>query len=172
MPEQTISITPDAKLYDVLAAYPQLGAVVNDLVPSFARLTSATLRDVVSRTLTLEQAATANNSSPVTLVMTLRQAAGVTETAPSGRSIGNAPDWVKSGEVVKELDARPLLAQGHHPKAEVLQELSGLEAGQIFLLVTPFVPGPLVEMGRQQGLSTWTRQGEAGRFETYFGKLD
>ena len=171
MPEQAVNITPDTRLSDVLSAYPELEPVVGDLIPSFAGLHTPALRAAVARTLTLEQAAVAGNASPVNVVMTLRKAAGIVEDSPTGSDIANAPDWVKAGEVVKELDARPLLARGHHPKAEVLNELSVLQAGQIFLLLTPFVPAPLVEMGRQQGLSTWTRQGEAGRFETYFGKV-
>ena len=172
MPEGTLNITPDTKLSDLLSAYPHLAPVVGDLIPSFARLHTPALRDSVARTLTLEQAAAAGNSNAVNLVMTLRKAAGLADASSNGRMNGNVPDWVKNGEVVKELDARPLLARGNHPKAEVLGELSALEAGQIFLLLTPIVPAPLVELGKEQGLSTWTRQGESGRFETYFGKLN
>jgi len=172
MPETTLNITPDTKLSDLLSAYPHLAPVVGDLIPSFAELHTPALRESVARTLTLEQAAAAANTPAVNVVMTLRKAAGIVDSTSADKNISNAPDWLKNGEVVKELDARPLLARGHHPKAEVLGELSALQIGQIFLLVTPFVPAPLVEMGRAQGLSTWTRQGEAGRFETYFGKLN
>lgn len=172
MAEVTLNITPDTKLCEVLSAYPQLEPVLGDLIPSFARLHTPALRESVARTLTLEQAAAAGNTSMVNVVMTLRKAAGLDDAVPNGTTLGNAPEWVKSGEVINELDARPLLARGHHPKAEVMGELSKLQPGQIFRLVTPFVPAPLVEVGKEQGLSTWTRQGEAGRFETYFGKLN
>ncbi len=85
--------------------------------------------------------------------------------------MANAPDWVRSGTIVDTLDARPMLAQGQHPKGLVLQELQGLKAGQVYLLITPFVPGPLIELGKSLECQTWTRQAESGRFETYFGKI-
>jgi Uncharacterized conserved protein (DUF2249) len=63
-----------------------------------------------------------------------------------------------------------MLAQGQHPKEMILKETANLTHGELFVLVTPFVPAPLIEIARAQGIQTWTRQGERGVVETYFGK--
>ena len=47
--------------------------------------------------------------------------------------------------IVKRLDARPLRAQGIHPVEEVLRDLAALAPGDAYELVTPHVPGPILE---------------------------
>jgi hypothetical protein len=88
---------------------------------------------------------------------------------PDAAVLAAAPDWVKSGQIVHSLDARPLLERGHHPKTEVLAQLATLQPGQIFQLTTPFVPGPLIDIGRAQDLAIWTVQSAPDHFDTYFG---
>jgi hypothetical protein len=166
---KNVAITPDAVLAAVLEAYPMLATLVAELVPSFGKLTSPSLRQIAARTLTLEQAAATANISIPQFIMQLRKAAGLPDVV-AAPTLNGAPEWVRSSQVTETLDARPMLAQSLHPKAIVEQKFSALQSGQIFLLITPFVPGPLIELGRANGLTTWTRQGEAGRFETYFGK--
>jgi hypothetical protein len=163
------AIAPDAKLAAVLESYPLLESVVAELIPDFGKLAGASLRLIAARTLTLEQAAASANIPAPQFIIQLRKAAGMPETSAQV-NLSNAPDWVKNAQIAETLDARPMLAQGQHPKAIVEQKFSALQTGQVFLLITPFVPGPLIELGRANRLLTWTRQGEAGKFETYFGK--
>jgi hypothetical protein len=168
----TLSIAPDTKLGDVLAAYPQAEAVISELIPSFRKLTTPALKHAVAKNLTIEQAAAASGVNLPELILRLRQSAGLPDVALSkgGAGMANAPEWVRTGTIIDTLDARPMLAQGQHPKGLVSQELQGLKAGQVYLLITPFVPGPLIELGKGLGCLTWTRQAESGRFETYFGR--
>jgi hypothetical protein len=167
-------ISPDATVGDLLEAYPALESVVTELFPSFAKLRTPEVRTAVARSLTLEQAAVASNVSLPEAVRRLRQAAGFAESVEASATgkPANAPAWVKAGTVSQTIDARPMLAQGQHPKSLVIEALSTLQSGQVLLLIVPFVPGPLIELGRSQGFETWTRQGEPGRFETYFGRME
>jgi hypothetical protein len=170
MPEN-LSIMPETKLWDIITSYPQLKDLIDEMIPSYAALRSSVLRQTVGQSLNIEQAAESAKISAPDLILKLRKAAGITDNPESSSGIHpSAPAWVQQGNLTFELDARPMLSQGIHPKEIILKEFSVLNSGQFMLLITPFVPGPLIELGREAGLETWTRQGTAGRFETYFGK--
>ncbi len=70
--------------------------------------------------------------------------------------------------VVKRLDARPLKAAGIHPVEQVLQDLSGLGPGEAYELVTPHVPGHLLERTGALGVTASTRQTGPDEFLTTF----
>jgi hypothetical protein len=169
MPEPQLSIVPETKLDEILTAFPKLENLLLELLPSFAKLQTPILRKTVARTLTLEQAAASSNASLPDVVRKLRQAAGLTEEVPE-TSIAGAPAWIKSENITKTIDSRPMLTQGVHPKDMVVETLKALGAKDILLLIAPFVPGPLIEIGRIMGFQTWTRQKSTGYVETYFGK--
>ena len=168
MPE-LIKITPDMTIEKLLTAFPELENDFNALVPTFGKLKAGVFRDTIARTTRLEQAASASRMRLPDLIQKLSKLAGLEEN-PGASNAPGKPLWVSAGTVVKELDARPLLAQGVHPKDLVITEVNALESNQIFVLLTPFVPGPLIEIARSQGFQTWTKQGAAGKVETYFGR--
>lgn len=78
------------------------------------------------------------------------------------------PDWVK--EPVQTLDARPMLAAGEHPLSKVMAGLATLGAGEVYLLVTPFPPAPLVDVAKGQGYAAWTDPSDPAAVKTYFTK--
>jgi hypothetical protein len=166
---EKLPIAPDTKLDALLEAYPELEPQLIELIPSLKSLKTPALRKIVISSTTLEQAVSGANVALPDVVFKLRRAAGLPEETETKTGPG-APPWVNAGQIVKTLDARPMMSQGQHPKEIVLQEVSALTEGQIFLLITPFVPGPLIEIARSQNCKTWTHQTESGRFETYFGK--
>ena len=69
---------------------------------------------------------------------------------------------------VKRLDARPLRAQGIHPVEEVMRELAALAPGDAFELVTPHVPGPILERAAAIGVRGSTAQLGPDEFVTTF----
>lgn len=91
----------------------------------------------------------------------MRAAAATAATAPR-------PAWLDGARVVKRLDARPLLAAGAHPVQEVMQELAALAVGDVYELVTPFVPGPLLERAQAGGCLAHAEQEGPGVVRTYF----
>lgn len=70
--------------------------------------------------------------------------------------------------VVRRLDARPLQAAGIHPVEQVLLELAGLGAGQAYELVTPHVPGPVIERAAALGVDATTVETGPEEFVTTF----
>ena len=60
--------------------------------------------------------------------------------------------------VVKRFDARPLRAQGIHPVEQVLADLAALGPGEAYQLVTPHVPGPILEKAALLGVTGTSAQ--------------
>lgn len=170
MPDR-VDITPDTPLWTVIEAYPAMADLIYAMIPTYATLRNSPLRETVGRSLSIGQAAASAGLSTPELVLSLRKACGLTEAdATPTNVLPNAPLWVQKGTLSFELDAREMLASGLHPKELIVNEFSKLQSGQVMRLVTPFVPGPLIELGRGAGLETWTKQRESGKFETFFGK--
>jgi hypothetical protein len=109
------------------------------------------------------------------LINTLRQAAGISdEWKDSSTTAGteNAPAWMKDRVVTKTLDAQPIIAGGGHPMEQVLSELRDLQAGEVYLLLTPFLPAPLLDIVRKQGYQVWSKVNDQGLYENYVRKED
>jgi uncharacterized protein (DUF2249 family) len=68
------------------------------------------------------------------------------------------------------LDARPLLAQGIHPLEQVQKECAALQPGEVFEIITPFPPAPMIEKMGAAGYQAHSEAGGDGMFHTYFGK--
>ena len=80
----------------------------------------------------------------------------------------NTPDWLKKDNIKITLDARPLLAQGIHPLERVMQEASALHAGEIYEIITPFPPAPMIDKMAAAGFETHSETGGDGMFHTFF----
>lgn len=80
-----------------------------------------------------------------------------------------APHWFDETRICIEFDARPILAAGGHPVADVLQKTAELNAGDIMVLITPFPPMPLIDKVKDQGFEVYGTQKE-GLHYNYFCK--
>jgi len=81
---------------------------------------------------------------------------------------GTAPAATPGPRVVKRLDARPLKAAGIHPVEQVLQDLGRLAVGEAYELVTPHVPGPVLERAAAMGVKGTTVETGPEEFVTTF----
>ncbi len=82
----------------------------------------------------------------------------------------NTPDWLKKESIKIALDARPLLAQGIHPLELVQKECATLQPGEIFEIITPFPPAPMIEKMGAAGFETFSEMGADVMFHTFFKK--
>jgi uncharacterized protein (DUF2249 family) len=170
--EQLI-ITPRTKVYELLEAYPQLEETLIEIAPVFKKLKNPILRRTIARVTTLQQAAQVGEVPVHALVNTLRRKVGQDnleglEAIASGKA--EKPSWLKTEKIMKRLDARPVIEQGGHPLGEVLTGVGDLEPGQIFELVTPFLPAPLIERVVAQGFDNWSEKRAEDHFINYFLK--
>jgi hypothetical protein len=80
----------------------------------------------------------------------------------------NTPEWLRKENIKISLDARPLLAQGIHPLEQVQKECAALQPGEIFEIITPFPPVPMIEKIVAAGFDTHSETGDDGMFHTCF----
>lgn len=82
----------------------------------------------------------------------------------------NTPTWLNKSNIKISLDARPLLMQGIHPLEQVFQSTSDFKSGEIFEIITPFPPTPMIEKMEERGFATHSEVNN-GLFSTYFCKM-
>ncbi|MCX6249252.1 MAG: hypothetical protein NTX61_00715 [Bacteroidetes bacterium] len=81
------------------------------------------------------------------------------------------PDWLNRQNIRISLDARPLLAAGQHPLDCVISETGSFGSGEIYEIITPFFPAPMIEKFSARGFNSFTEQDSEGAFRTFFCKV-
>ncbi|HNS96234.1 MAG TPA: DUF1858 domain-containing protein [Polyangiaceae bacterium] len=159
MANERLLITPDVRVAQLLEVYPELEAVLVSLSPTFQALKNPVLRRTVAKVATLRQVASVGGIGLGILINRLREAVGQeqqpTDAQPQQEPLP-APPWANPEQVTASFDARPLLDAGGHPMQPVLSALNQLAPGQVYLLITPFVPAPLVDMAEKKGYATYS----------------
>ncbi len=80
------------------------------------------------------------------------------------------PKWLQKDKIKIILDARPLLASGEHPLERVLRETGELLPSEIYEIVTPFIPAPMIEKVTARGFEAFVKQVGSSEVRTYFCK--
>lgn len=160
-------ITPETKIGDVLAGRPGLESILLSRSPSYARIQQPALRASLLRNTTLTQMAQADGLAIGSLVAELRRAAGM-ETDPTSGSAGERPEWADTDHATRSFDARAIIESGGHPLDRVLGGVSGLAPGEVYELITPFLPGPLIQLVQKRGFDAYTSTEHPGECHTYF----
>ncbi len=165
-------ITPDLKIGALLDAYPDLENVLIGIAPAFKKLRNPVLRRTVARLTTLRQAAQVGGVSLGETIRTLRSAAGIAQEWNDEEPVVSdkppRPEWLDDGTLIETFDAREMIEGGGHPLPVAMAAVHKLEPGQIYAIVTPFTPAPMIDMVRKEGYETWTVQEGAEKFITYF----
>ena len=168
------SITPETKIGALLDNFPQLEDVLMEMAPAFKKLQNPILRKTVAKVATLRQAAQIGNVDLGTLINTLRAKVGMKGieglSSEHDRDSQMPPAWWDKAHIVQKLDARPIIEAGKQPINQVMNELKKLQENEIYELITPFVPAPLIDMAKKQGFRAWSQQQNAAVFRTYFIK--
>ena len=168
---QKLLITPRTRVGELLDAYPELESVLLELSPAFKKLKNPVLRKTVGKVATLQQAASLGNIPVTEVINTLRTEVGqqLFEGADSGDEINyEKPKWFDPEKVSVSFDASPLIDSGQNPMQEVFSHLELTNAGEIFLLTTPFVPAPIIELISKKGYSHYCLKSDQGSCSTYF----
>ncbi|MBM4396231.1 MAG: DUF1858 domain-containing protein [Deltaproteobacteria bacterium] len=171
-------ITPDTKVGTLLEQHPEVEEVLIGMSPEFRRLRNPVLRRTLARIATLRQVAGVGGVPLGDLVNRLREAAGMGSLDGldgaggdgDGGAGGGRPDWVRVPPD-RTFDAREVIEAGGHPLEEVMRALRDLGPAQVFELVTPFVPAPLIDVAKGKGFRAWSAPAVDGVFRTYFVRL-
>ena len=182
--EQKLIITPKTKILDLITDYPELEEVLFNISPAFKQLKNPILRRTVARVTTIQQAALVGNIKVEDLVNKLRVASG-TSGIPDSAAIGydqspssikadnnpphqNIPAWFNKEKVTVQLDAREMLNRGEHPVGQVLADLHKLPEAEIYLLIAPFYPAPLIDKPTGMGFEYYVTEITSEEFHIYF----
>lgn len=163
-------ITPKTKVLDLIETYPQLEDVLIAYVPAFKKLKNPILRKSVAKIATLQQAASIGNVKIEDLINILRKEVGQDLFTESQESTYHKtkPDWFSIELIEKQLDARPMLANGEHPVGIVISDLQSMEGGKIYKLIAPFLPAPLIDKATSIGFEHWIKKDSDDIFEVFF----
>ena len=173
--DQKLIITPKTRVGELLDAYPELEPVLLELSPAFNKLKNPVLRKTVGKVATLQQAASLGNIPVTEVINTLRTEVGqqLFEGADSSDEINyEKPGWFEPEKVVLSFDASPLIDAGQNPMQEVLRHLKQINSGEIFLLTTPFVPAPIIELIGKKGYTHYCIASDQDQCITYFAMLE
>jgi hypothetical protein len=165
-----IVIAPKTKVAELVDTYPQLEEVLIEYVPAFERLRNPVLRRTVARITTLQQAASIGGVNVEDLINHLRTEVGQDLVSGGAEEAYTTeqPGWFSKTRVVAELDAKDMLAAGEQPVNQVIADLNALGQGDIYKLVAPFMPAPLVDKASSLGISHWVTQGDEQEWVSYF----
>ncbi len=164
-------ITPDMTVGALLDAYPELEELLVEIAPAFAKLRNPLLRKTVAKVTSLHQAARVGGVTLGDMIGRLREGAGLAGAGEGGPQEGAAdgrPAWMDTVEVTSTHDARVEIEGGGHPLPIVMTAVKALAPGQGYVLVTPFLPAPLIDKVKEAGHEAWTEQVGAEEFRTTF----
>ena len=167
-------ISPKTKIYDLLEAYPEAENRLIELVPTFSKLKNPILRRTIARVTTLQQAAIVGGVEVGLLIAALRDIVGdenVVAEVSGTLQKKEEPSWFSEEKIVKKLDARPMLKRGEHPMEMVNRECKALNEGEIFELITDFIPQPLMDMMQGKGFEVYTKEKD-GLYHSCFCRIN
>lgn len=168
-----LEITPQTIVADLLKAYPELEDKLIEIAPVFVKLKNPILKKTIAKVTTLKQASVVGGVSLGDLINKLRN-----EVSQTGMKIDDEavqkkskPNWVEENKTKIEYDASTDLEQGRHPVAKVTKEVNDLSEGENYLLITPFIPSPLIKIIEEKGFKTYTEKQNENSFYSYISKI-
>lgn len=174
METHKLIISPKTKVLQLIETYPQLENVLINYVPAFKKLKNPILRKTVARIATLQQAATVGNVKVEDLINLLRKEVGqdTIELANDIKFNTTQPEWFDALKIKSELDVREMLNAGEQPVNQVISELNKLKAEEIYKVIAPFVPAPLIDKALSLKIDHWIKKEDEELFIVYFRRTE
>lgn len=168
--KEKLIITPKTKIIQLLEAYPELEDLIIEYAPALKKLKNPALRKTVISITTLQQAAAVGEVKVEDMINKLRKAVGqdlLSSEAADSYKIAK-PSWFDLSKVAVELDVREMLAAGEHPVNQVISDLKKLKEGDIYKMIAPFLPAPLIDKASSLDFKHWINKVSEQEYEVYF----
>ena len=167
-------IVPEMLVGEMLKNYPELEEVLIEMSPIFMRLKNPILRRSVEKSATLKQVAAVGNISEENLVNKLRIAAGYSKINIEGHNsvLKEKPECVKDEKIKSQYDISSDLENQIHPSIKIKQETADLKSGEMFLILTPFIPAPMLAILERKGFEIFTEKLNENSFRTFVKKRE
>lgn len=166
-------ITPDTKILEMITEYPELEDKLIEAAPVFSKLKNPVLRKTVARVTTIRQAAVVGGLNLSDLIVKLRKAVnqGTEGIAEADNASQLRPEWIGRLKCAVEYDAILDIDRGIHPLGKVVSETASMHPDEYYLLITNFVPKPLIDTLAAKGFEVFNEKLDSSRFGTYIKKL-
>jgi hypothetical protein len=165
-----LQITPQTVVADLLNNYPELEDKLIEIAPVFKKLKNPVLRKTIAKVTSLKQAAVIGNVKLPTLINELRKIVGQ-DTLIISKQEDNAniekPGWIKEENIKLKYDVIEDLENGVHPVAKVVKDIETLSGDEVYLLITPFVPLPLLDIVNKKGFASHSEKNEENKFSIF-----
>ena len=170
METNKIIISPKTKVLHLIEAYPHLEDILIGYVPAFEKLKNPLLRRTVAKIATLQQAATIGNVKVEDLINVLRKEVGQDMVDPVDEANYNTqrPAWFKKERLSNNLDIREMLNAGEQPVNQVVSDLDKLNPDEIYEVIAPFIPAPLIDKATSLNVDHWIKKGGSDLYYVYF----
>ncbi len=173
MEQNKLIITPKTKVFQLLEAFPQLEDVLIRFVPAFRKLKNPVLRNTVAKITTLQHAASIGNVKTEDLINLLRKEVGqdLVSDAGDAQYIISKPGWFDKRKIKQELDIRDILSAGEQPVHQVMADLNKLKDDEIYKVLAPFLPAPLIDKASSLKMNHWVRKESEQLFSVFFQRM-
>ena len=165
-----LQITPQTIVADLLKTYPELEDKLIEIAPVFKKLKNPVLRKTIAKVTSLKQAATIGSVALPTLINELRKVVGqelLVKSEEQSSAIVEKPGWVIEENIKLTYDAREDLENGVHPVSKVVKDIETLSGDELYLLITPFIPLPLIDIVNKKGFIAHSEKTEENKFSTF-----
>lgn len=172
METNKLIISPKTKVLQLIEAYPHLEDILIGYVPAFKKLKNPILRKTVAKIATLQQAATIGKVKIEDLINLLRKEVGQDEiTLENGiEYVTNKPNWFNDSKIKHLLDIREMLEAGEQPVNQIISDLNKLPTNEIYKVIAPFLPAPLIDKATSLNIEHWVKKEENELYIVYFIK--
>ena len=163
-------ITPQTIVAELLNAYPELEDKLIEIAPVFKKLKNPVLRKTIAKVTSLKQAATIGNVALPTLINELRKVVGqelLVKSEEQSSTLVEKPGWVIVENIKLSYDARADLENGVHPVSKVVKDIETISGDELYLLITPFIPLPLIDIVNKKGFAAHSEKTEENKFSTF-----
>lgn len=173
MTKNELIISPKTKVGEMLDTYPELETVLMNMSPDFKKLRNPILRKTIGKIASLQQVASIGKIPVDVLVNTLRKEIGQDkiELQQTDEQTAIQPAWFNRNKIIQTYDAREDINAGNHPMQLIFSEIGKTKQGEIFELITPFVPAPIVDKLGEKGYKSWTEMVDENTYKTYFSPV-
>lgn len=167
-----IIITPDVKIFELLEAYPQLEDILIEISSLFVKLRNPILRKTIARVTSIKQASVVGKVSLNEMINRLREAVGQGKGVYQeiSKNKKEKPKWANCENVKIEYDVRYDLENGIQPLNRVVKDTKALIQGDKYLLITAFIPLPLIELLEENGFDSYSEVINDNNVKNYFLK--
>lgn len=140
----------------------------------FKKLKNPVLRKTIAKVTSLKQAAAIGNVALPTLINELRKVVGqelLVKSEKQSSTLVEKPGWVIEENIKLSYDAREDLENGVHPVSKVVKDIETISGDEIYLMVTPFIPLPLIDIVNKKGFAAHSEKSEENKFSTFIKRM-